>query len=144
MAWAMAIKDGDKVSLHYTGRIGDEVFDTSQGREPLTFEVGAKQVIKGFEDAVKGMEKGEKKTFEVKAEEGYGARHEELVKDIPKDKIPSDKEIKEGMVLQMQMPNNEIAVMTVTKVTDTSVTVDLNHPLAGKDLTFDIEIVEVQ
>ncbi len=137
------IKDGNKVTLHYTGRTGKDVFDTSVGRTPLAFTVGKHQVIKGFEDAVLGMKKGEKKTFDVTPEEGYGQHFSELVKEIPRDKIPSQKEVKEGMVLQMKMPNNQIAMMRITKVTDDSVTVDMNHPLAGKKLTFDIEIVDI-
>ena len=137
------IKDGNKVTLHYTGKTGGETFDTSVGRTPLVFTVGKHQVIKGFEDAVLGMKKGEKKTFDIAPEEGYGPHHAELVKEVPRDKIPSQKEIKVGMVLQMQMPNNQIAMMRITNVTDKSVTVDMNHPLAGKKLTFEIEIVDV-
>lgn len=137
------IKDGNKVTLHYTGRTGKETFDSSVGRTPLTFTVGKHQVIKGFEDAVLGMKKGEKKTFDIVPEEGYGPHHAELVKEIPRDKIPTTKEIKEGMVLQMQMPNNQIAMMKITRVTEKSVTVDMNHPLAGKKLTFEIEIIDV-
>ncbi|MFQ5621355.1 MAG: peptidylprolyl isomerase [Candidatus Nanoarchaeia archaeon] len=140
----MAIKDGDKVTLHYTGKTGGETFDTSEGREPLKFTVGQKQVIKGFEDAVMGMEKGGKKTFDIAPEEGYGPRHEELVKEIPRDKIPTGKELKEGMVLQMKMPDNTTAMMQVVKVTDSAITIDMNHPLAGKKLTFEIKIVDVE
>ncbi len=140
----MAIQDGTTVTLHYTGRTGKEVFDTSVGRTPLTFTVGKHQVIKGFEDAVVGLKKGDKKTFDIKPEEGYGPHHAELVREVPRDKIPSEKEIRVGMVMQMKMPNNQIAMMRITKVTEKSVTVDMNHPLAGKTLTFEIEIVDVK
>ena len=139
----MAIQDGTTVTLHYHGHIGKETFDTSHGREPLTFTVGKHQVIKGFEDAVLGLKKGDKKSFDVTPEEGYGPHHKELVREVPRDKIPSKKEIKEGMVLQMQMPDG-VAMMRVIKVTDKSITIDMNHPLAGKTLTFDIEIVDAK
>jgi FKBP-type peptidyl-prolyl cis-trans isomerase 2 len=140
----MAIKDGDKVKIHYKGTLDDgTVFDSSEGRDPLEFEVGSKQVIPGFEKAVKGMKKGDKKTFKIDCKDAYGEPNPAMVQSIPRDKLPADQEPKEGMMVGIGLPNGQQMPAKITKVTDKEVTMDLNHPLAGKNLTFEIELVSV-
>jgi len=138
------IKKGDKLTVEYTGKLADgTVFDTSEGRAPLNFEVGANQVIPGFENAVEGMTKGEEKTFKLTVEEGYGPIRAELVQEIPRDKLPEKPEPQEGMMLMMKAPTGQQIPARITKVADGKVTIDINHPLAGKELTFEIKIVGV-
>ena len=137
------IKKGDKVKVEYTGKLEDgTVFDSSEGKAPLCFEVGAQQVIPGFEKAVEGMKKDEEKEFTLKVDEAYGPVKEEMVQEIPRDKLPAEPEPKEGMMLMMQAPTGQQIPAKVTEVTDTEVTLDLNHPLAGKTLNFKIKLVE--
>jgi FKBP-type peptidyl-prolyl cis-trans isomerase 2 len=138
-------KNGDKVKVHYTGRLGDDnVFDSSREREPLEFQLGNGQLIPGFEEAVIGMNAGETKTFKIQANEAYGEHREELVQQVPRQQFPSDMEVKVGQRFQInQQEGEQPLVVTVTEVSDTSVTIDANHPLAGEDLTFDIELVEI-
>jgi len=138
-------KNGDTVSIHYTGKLPDGTpFDSSEGREPLEFKLGEGQVINGFEDAVEGMAQGESKTFEVPADQAYGPRLDELVHEVPKDRLPSDIEVQEGMQLQAVGPNEQPVLLTVAEVGDETVTLDANHPLAGQDLTFEVELVEIK
>ncbi|MBR9683512.1 peptidylprolyl isomerase [Candidatus Woesearchaeota archaeon] len=138
------IKNGDKVKIEYTGKLEDgTVFDTSEGKAPLTFEVGAKQVIPGFEKAVEGMTKGEEKTFKLSVEDSYGPTRKELVQEIPRDKLPDKPEPQEGMMLMMKAPTGQQIPARITKVTDDKVTIDINHPLAGKELEFTVKIVGV-
>ncbi len=141
----MVVEDGNKVKLEYKGTLDDgTVFDSSEAHgEPLEFEMGAGQVIPGFEDAVKGMEKGEEKTFKLKPDEAYGDHNPELIKVVPRDQMPADQEPEAGMMLIMELPNGAKLPAVITEVTDESVTIDLNHPLAGKILTFEIKIVDV-
>jgi FKBP-type peptidyl-prolyl cis-trans isomerase 2 len=139
------VKNGDTVRVHYTGRLDDgQVFDTSEeeGGEPLEFKVGAGEVIPGFDEAVRGMKVGDKKTFEVAPDDGYGERREEFVQAVARDGMRLDTEPKEGMTLLMQLPNGQELPVTITKVTDTQVTLDANHPLAGQKLTFDVTLIE--
>lgn len=141
------IKEGSKVKLDYTGKLDDgSVFDTSKHEDakPLEFTVGQGMVIKGFEEAVKGMRSGEKKTFTIKPEDGYGMPNPELKKPFPKEKIPSDQELKPGMALMFATPDGQQMPALITEVTEKEVILDLNHPLAGKDLTFDIEILSFE
>lgn len=142
----MAVKKGDTVKVEYTGKLEDgSVFDSSEKHgKPLEFEVGAGQLIKGFEDGVVGMKKGEEKELSIKKEEAYGEPNPELVKKVPRDQLPKEQEPKEGMMLVLTMPNGQQVPAKITEVGDQEVTLDLNHPLAGKDLTFNIKVTEVQ
>ncbi len=138
------IKNGDKVKVEYMGKFSDgKVFDSSKGREPLCFEVGSKQVIPGFEQAVIGMKKNEDKTFLIKSEEAYGAVKAELVMVVPRNKLPEKPEPKLGMMLVMQGPTGQKLPARITEVGEGKVTIDLNHPLAGKDLNFEIKVVGI-
>ena len=138
------VKNGDKVKVHYHGRLtSGETFDSSEGREPLEFEVGSGMVIKGFDDGVTGMSIGEKKTVSIPFNEAYGPRNPEMVIEFPKDRFPQDMEIEIGMPLAMSGGNGEQFQVVVTEIKDDSVMLDANHPLAGQDLVFDIELVEI-
>ncbi len=138
------VKKGDKVQVHYTGKLKDgSEFDSSKGREPLEFEVGAQQVIKGFEDAVIGLEEGESKTVEISSEQAYGPRVDEMVLTVEKSKLPDDFTPQMGQQLQLPQENGQNVIVTVTDITDDQIELDANHPLAGKDLTFDIELVKI-
>ncbi len=143
----MVIKKGDKIKVEYTGTLEDgSVFDsTAHGdhSHPLEFEVGSGQIIKGFDDAVIGMKKGEEKEITLKPSEAYGEPRDDLIRDVPKDQLPKDPTPKEGMTLIMQAPNGMKFPMKIVGVTDTNVKVDLNHPLAGKTLKFKIKVVEI-
>jgi len=138
-------KSGDKVKVHYHGKLRNgETFDSSNGREPLEFTVGTGQVIKGFDEGVKGMEVGEKKTVEIPAEDAYGSRQEEMVIDFPLSNFPPDITPEVGMTLQMHNENGQELPVMVTAVNADTVTLDANHPLAGQELIFDIEIVDLK
>jgi len=143
----MPIKQGDKVKVDYTGTLEDgSVFDTSEGKQPLEFEVGSGQLIKGFDTAVVGMEKGEEKEIKLQPAEAYGEPNPQLTQKVPKDKLPTPpdgQEIKAGMMLAVGMPNGQQMPAKIVEVTDNEITIDLNHPLAGKALTFKIKVVEV-
>lgn len=137
-------KEGDSVKVHYTGRLKDgTVFDSSQGREPLAFQVGAGQMIKGFDAAVNGMEVGDTKTAEIPAAEAYGESREDLMFDVPKSNLPPDLKPEVGQQLAMTQPNGQQVPVTVARVEEDIVVIDANHQLAGKDLIFDIELVEI-
>jgi FKBP-type peptidyl-prolyl cis-trans isomerase 2 len=139
------VKKGDVVRLHYTGTLEDgSVFDTSKTRnEPLKFTAGSGQVIPGFDHAVMGMKKGEEKKFTIQPADAYGERKPEFTKIVPRKNLPQNHTPEKGMKLVMGGPNGQQIPATITEVTDENVTLDLNHPLAGKTLTFDIEIVEI-
>jgi peptidylprolyl isomerase len=137
-------KQGDTVKVHYTGTLNDgTVFDSSQGRDPLQFTIGEQNVIPGFEQAVIGLGIGETVKTEIPANQAYGARDERLVAQIPRDRIPQDMQLTVDDRLQVRRPDGGMAVMTVTAMSESNVTLDGNHPLAGMDLTFDIELVEI-
>jgi peptidylprolyl isomerase len=136
---------GDTVQVNYTGKLADgTVFDSSVERGPLEFTLGAGQTIPGFEKAVLGMKVGEKKTVTIPADEAYGPRRDELVAEVPREKLPSDMTPEVGQQLLMRQPDDGEIVVTITEVTDDTVTIDANHPLAGKDLTFEIELVKIK
>lgn len=138
-------KKGDKVRVHYIGRLEDgSVFDSSVDREPLEFTLGEKQVIPGFEKAVEGMTPGESKTALIAASQAYGQYYSEMVLSVPRDHLPDDFEAEVGERLELRRSDGRTFVVTVTGATSGEVTVDANHPLAGKDLTFDIELVELK
>ncbi len=137
-------KKGDQVAVHYTGRLTDgTVFDSSEGREPLAFELGAGMMIKGFDAAVDGMEIGDKVTAEIAAAEAYGESNPDLIFDIPKTNFPPDLNPQPGQQLAMSQPNGQQVPVKVKEVKDEVVVIDANHDLAGKDLVFDIELVSI-
>jgi len=141
---AMA-KDGDTVRVHYTGTLDDgTTFDSSVEREPLEFTLGQDQVIPGFEEAVRGLEVGQSKTVTIPAAEAYGPYSEQLVMEIGRDQLPEGLDPEVGQQLQAQGADGRTTVVVITEVSETTVTVDANHPLAGKDLTFEIELVEIK
>lgn len=137
---------GSKVSLDYEGRFeSGEVFDSSKHGDhshPLEFEVGSGQVILGFDKAVLGMKVGEEKEFKILPAEAYGEYNSQLTKEIPRNALPQDQEPKPGMTLMVGTPQGQFPV-TITKVTATGVTIDLNHPLAGKTLIFKIKVISI-
>jgi peptidylprolyl isomerase len=137
-------KAGDNVKVHYTGRLTDgTVFDSSEGREPLAFEVGAGMMIKGFDAAVDGMAVGDKVTAEIVAAEAYGESNPEMIMDVPREKLPADLKPEVGQQLGMTQPNGQQVPVKITEVHEDKVVLDANHELAGKDLVFDIELVEI-
>ena len=140
------VKQGDTVSVHYTGRLDSgEEFDSSRlAGQPLQFEVGAGDVIPGFDEGVRGMKVGEQKTVHIKADDAYGPRREGLQMQLGREQMQLEEEPQVGMQLLMQLQNGERIPVTITEVTHEHVTIDANHPLAGQDLTFDIELVEKQ
>ncbi|HEX7905514.1 MAG TPA: peptidylprolyl isomerase [Chitinophagaceae bacterium] len=138
------VKTGDKVKVHYHGRLTNgETFDSSEGRAPLEFEVGGGMVIKGFDDGVTGMNVGEKKTINIPFDEAYGARNPEMLIEMPKERFPADMELEVGMPLGMSDQHGQQFQVTITEIKDDVVMLDANHPLAGEDLVFDIELVEI-
>ncbi len=137
-------KHGDTVKVHYTGKLEDgTVFDTSVDHDPLQFTIGEGQIIPGFEQAVVGMNPGESKTIKVTADDAYGLHHEEMVLVVDRNQLPADLNPEVGQQLQSRQPDGQTIVVTVTDVSESSVTLDANHPLAGKDLTFEIQLVEI-
>lgn len=138
-------KEGNTVRVHYTCHDEDgTVVDTSYGREePMEFTLGQGQVIPGFEEAVIGMSPGESITVEVPMERAYGPYRPELVMDVPRGNIPADLDPEVGQILQVRLTSGQVMLVVVTKVTDETVTLDANHPLAGKNLKFDIELLEI-
>jgi FKBP-type peptidyl-prolyl cis-trans isomerase 2 len=141
----MAVGNGDKVKVEYKGTLDDgTVFDSSEAHgEPLEFEVGTGQIIPGFEEAIMGMEEGEEKEFKLEPSEAYGEHNPELVKAVPRDKMPLDEEPEAGMMLLTELPNGAKIPAVITEVTKEEVTIDLNHPLAGKTLTFEIKVIGI-
>ncbi len=139
------VKSGDKINVHYTGKLTDgTLFDSSAGREPLAFEVGSGMVIKGFDEGVTGMSVGEKKTIHIPAAEAYGDVDPNYLAVFNKAEIPSDIPYEVGMQLNMhQDGTGQVMPVTVVEVTDLTITLDANHPLAGKDLIFDLELVSI-
>jgi peptidylprolyl isomerase len=138
------VKSGDKIKVHYHGKLtSGETFDSSEGRDPLEFEVGSGMVIKGFDEGVTGMAVGEKKTINIPFDEAYGPRNPDMVIDMPKDRFPSDMEITVGMPLVMNDGQGQQFQVTIVEIEEESVKLDANHPLAGQDLIFDLELVEI-
>jgi FKBP-type peptidyl-prolyl cis-trans isomerase 2 len=139
------VKSGDKIKVHYHGKLtSGETFDSSAGRDPLAFEVGSGSVIKGFDEGVTGMVVGEKKTIHIPFDEAYGARNPEMVIDMPKDRFPAEMEIEVGMPLVMSDGQGQQFQVTIVEIKETTVILDANHPLAGQDLIFDLELVEIE
>lgn len=138
------IENGKKVKIHYTGSLDDGTqFDSSAGRDPLEFEMGGGMVIPGFEKGVVDMEVGEKKTIHIPAAEAYGEHREDLVMQFERSQLPEGLEPEVGMGLQMQGPQGQPVPVTITAVDDANITIDANHQLAGQNLNFELELVEV-
>ncbi|MDI6401206.1 peptidylprolyl isomerase [Balneolaceae bacterium ANBcel3] len=138
------IKEGDTIQVHYTGKTSDgTVFDSSRDREPLEFTIGEGKLIPGFEKAVVGLSKGDKNTVTIPSGEAYGDKREDMVIDVPKDNIPPDVKAEVGQQLQIQQKDGGAIPVVVTEVADQTVKLDANHPLAGKDLTFEIEVMDI-
>lgn len=136
------IQKGNTVKVHYTGKLEDnKVFDSSAGRQPIEFQVGNQQVIEGFESAVLGLNKGDKTTITIDPDKAYGDIRPELIMAVPKDQVPQDVAV--GVQLQGVGQNGEPFNVTVREISESTVTLDANHPLAGKKLIFDIEVVDV-
>ncbi|MCR9068861.1 MAG: peptidylprolyl isomerase [Rhodobacteraceae bacterium] len=137
-------KTGTTVSIHYTGTLADgTTFDSSQGRDPLSFEMGKGQIIPGLEAALDGMSEGDSKTVTIPADQAYGPRQEDAMQQIPRASVPDDIPLDPGTQLQMQTPDGRAVPVMVADVTEETVTLDANHPLAGEDLTFAVEVVKV-
>ena len=135
------VKNGDTVKVHYTGTLADgTVFDSSLEREPLEFTLGEGQLIPGFEKTVLGMSAGESRTVTIPAEEAYGPYREEMVLEVPRTQPPPDMQPQVGMQLQVGEEQGEGMLVQITQVSDSNITLDANHPLAGKDLTFNIQL----
>ena len=136
-------KDGDHVRVHYTGRLeGGHVFDSSKDGDPLEFTVGAGEVIPGFDEAVRGMEVGESKTIEIEPENAYGERREGLVTEVSRENAQFPVEPQVGMHFGLPLQDGSQIEVVVTEVTDSHITIDGNHPLAGEKLIFDVELIE--
>lgn len=135
---------GDTVKVHYTGKLKDNtVFDSSKNRNPLEFKVGSGQVIPGFDKAVSGMNVGDIKSVTISSDQAYGPYRNDMVLEVEKDKFPDDIQPEIGQQLQINRENDNPIGVTVTKISDDVVTLDANHPLAGKDLIFEIELIEI-
>lgn len=138
--------NGSTVQVHYTGRLeeDDSVFDSSRERdEPLKFTIGEEQVIPGFEEAVEGMEPGDEKTVDIPSDEAYGPYRDDMVLEVERNQLPDDLDPEVGQRLQLRQQNGEVVNVTLTEIAEDEVTLDANHPLAGKDLSFDIELVDI-
>lgn len=139
------VQKGDTVSVHYAGRLTDgTLFDTSEGRAPLEFKVGAGMMIKGFDDAVLDMQPNEKKTVSIAAKDAYGDSNADMILEFPLSDFPEDMKPEVGMQLHLSDNNGNQHPVVVKEIKETSVILDANHPLAGKDLIFDIELVEIK
>jgi peptidylprolyl isomerase len=137
-------KNGDTVKVHYTGKLEDgTVFDSSLKRDPLEFKIGETQVLAGFQEAIIGMSPGDSKTEKIPAEKAYGAPKEELVFKVEKNRLPSNISPKIGKMLEVQQSNGQRIPVEITHISEKEVTLDANYPLAGKNLVFDIKLVDI-
>lgn len=137
-------QSGDTVKIHYTGKLDDGTqFDSSSGRDPLEFQLGDGQVIRGFEDAVQGMAVGDSKDVSLEPDDAYGQRHEHLVQEVPRSALPDDLSPEEGMALQATDPQGQVTQFAVIAVSADTITLDANHPLAGQTLHFNLELVAI-
>ncbi len=135
---------GSKIKVHYTGKLDDgTVFDTSAERDPLEFTLGEGRLIRGFEEAVTGMKVGETKTVTISADDAYGQHRPELQRRVPKEQFPENIDPQVGLFLNIRQPDGGVLEAVITEVSDEAVVIDANHPLAGRDLTFEIEVVDI-
>lgn len=140
----MTAKENDKVKVHYKGTLSNgEVFDTSEGKEPIEFILGAGQVIPGFDKGIIGMQTEESKTINIPMAEAYGEPKPELIQQVPKSQLPPEIDPAVGLQLVSQTPDGQKIPLVVTEVKDDSIVVDANHPLAGKDLTFEVTLLSI-
>lgn len=138
-------REGDTVKVHYRGTFEDgEAFDSSEGREPLRFTIGEGQIIPGFESAVVGMSPGEKKRETIPAAKAYGEPREELIFDMDRSSLPEDAKVSRGDFLELSLPDGSRTPVRVTEVTDESLKLDANHPLSGRDLVFELELLDIE
>lgn len=138
------VKHGDTVKVHYQGALEDgTIFDSSYEKEPLEFTIGEGKIIPGFENAVVGMGSGESKKITVSPEQGYGDYQEQGKVEVERENMPEDIQPEPGMMLQLNTPDDKVVYVTVTDLDEEKVTLDANHPLAGKDLHFEIELLEI-
>jgi FKBP-type peptidyl-prolyl cis-trans isomerase 2 len=139
------VKSGDTVAIHYTGTLLDgTTFDSSEGRDPLEFVVGSGQIIPGLDVALPGMVVGDKKKVQIACTDAYGPINPEMRQAVPREGIPAEIPLEVGLQLQMQTPSGQPMPVVVVELDEATVTLDANHPLAGKDLTFDIELMRIQ
>lgn len=141
---SLVVMQGKTVKANYTLKVDGKVLESSKGKEPIQFTTGSHQMIPGFEKAVMGMKVGEKKSFRVSPEEGYGKENPKAIQDVPKSKLPPDVKPKAGMVLQAQDKSGHTIPVRIVEVKKDVVVMNFNHPLAGKTLNFDVEIVEIK
>lgn len=141
----MAVQKGDTIKIEYVGKYEDgSVFDSSEKQgQPLQFTVGNGQIIKGLDDAILGMEEGDQKEIEINPQDGYGEHNPDLVQKVPRDKFPQEMDVQPGTVFEAGLPSGETVPANVVDVDDEGVSVDLNHPLAGKKLNFSVKVVEI-
>jgi len=138
------VKAGDSVAIHYKGTLSDgTVFDSSEGRDPLQFTVGSGQIIPGLDKALLGMTVGEEKTVNIPSEEAYGAKDPNATQPVPRDQFPTDIPLEVGTQLQVQTPDGQLMTVSIVEVGEENVVLDANHPLAGKDLTFEFSLVSI-
>ncbi|HUW23328.1 MAG TPA: peptidylprolyl isomerase [bacterium] len=139
------VKKGNRIKVHYTGTLQDgTIFDKSKEGEPLEFTVGSGQIIPGFDKAVEGMKLNEEKKVTLKTEDAYGKRDETAIREFPKNSLPENFKPEKGIMIKLQDQTGRAMPGTVTDITENSITVDLNHPLAGRDLTFDIKVIGIE
>ena len=138
------MKPGSKVKLHYTGTLNDgTIFDSSDGKEPLEFTTGNSEVIPGFENAVKDMKLNEEKTIKINPKEAYGEKNEQLMREVPRSKLPNEMNLEVGSRVILKSPTGQQVHGLVDKIDQDKIVIDFNHPLAGKELTFKIKVVAI-
>ena len=139
------VKKGDTIKVHYHGKLVDgTTFDSSEGREPLEFEVGSGMVISGFDEGVTGMAVGDKKTVSIPADEAYGPKQEDMIMEFPRERFPAEMVPEVGMQLNMNNGQGQSFPVVIVEVQESVVILDANHPLAGQELIFDLELVEIK
>ena len=138
-------KNGDTVKVHYTGKLDNgTTFDSSEGKDPLQFTIGEGQLLQAFEQGVVGLTEGDSKNIQIAAQDGYGLKQDKLIGTLPLEALPEDITPEVGTRLQMKTPEDQLIVLKVVEVSDNDITVDANHELAGEDLNFEIELVEIE
>lgn len=138
-------KKGDKVKVYYTGRLDNgRVFDHTESEKPLEFTVGSRNILSGFDKAVEGMKLFEEKMVVINSENAFGNRNDNLIREFPKKALSKNIKPKKGSIIRVQKPSGESTVGTILDTTKEGIVIDLNHPLAGKDLTFDIKIIDIE
>lgn len=138
-------KNGNTVKVHYTGKLKDgTIFDSSEGTDPLQFTIGEGQLLPAFEQGVVGLAEGDSKNIQIAAQDGYGLRQDKLIGKLPLEALPEDLTPEVGVRLQIKTPEDQLIVLKIVEVSDNDITVDANHELAGEDLNFEIELVEIE